>query len=119
MVGNRWLAHTDLPRSRVAEAGAGIMDHFGLQGIEVRRAGWRYSKGGLDGVLVLVSSVRHWFVVEDCWEIVGGQPKMAVPLLKRVPPPRVFWEKRLEVIENKGDEGGKEGKERCKRLQPA
>jgi hypothetical protein len=29
----------------------------------------------------------------------------------------VFWEKRLEMIENKGREGGKEGKERCKRLQ--
>jgi hypothetical protein len=57
-------------------------------------------------------------VVEDCWEIVGGQPKMAVPLLKRVPPPPVFWEKRLEVIENKGQGCEKEGKERCKRLQP-
>src|SRR5260370_13720780 len=47
MVGNGWLAHTGLPRSRVAEAGAGIMDHFGLQGLEVRRGKWRYSKGSL------------------------------------------------------------------------
>src|SRR5260370_18916873 len=35
------------------------------------------------------------------------------------PPPRVFWEKRLEMIENKGQRRGKEGKERCKRLQAA
>ncbi len=27
------------------------------------------------------------------------------------PPPRVFWEKRLEVIENKGQRAEKEGKE--------
>src|SRR5260370_28402769 len=35
------------------------------------------------------------------------------------PPPRVFWKKRLEMIENKGQRRGKEGKERGKRLQPA
>jgi hypothetical protein len=57
--------------------------------------------------------------MEDWWEIVGGQPEMAVPLLREVPPTRVFRKKRLEVIENKGQEGGKEGKERGKRLQPA
>ncbi len=28
-----------------------------------------------------------------------------------VPPPRVFWEKRLQVIENKGRRAKKEGKE--------
>jgi hypothetical protein len=37
--------------------------------------------------------------------------------MRDTPPPPAFWKKRLEVIENKGREGGKEGKERCKRLQ--
>jgi hypothetical protein len=37
--------------------------------------------------------------------------------LKGISPTPAFWEKRLEMIENKGREGGKEGKERCKRLQ--
>ena len=36
-----------------------------------------------------------------------------------VPPPRVFWEKRLQPIENKGREREKERKERYKRLQAA
>jgi hypothetical protein len=31
----------------------------------------------------------------------------------------VFWEKRLQTIENKGRERGKERKERYKRLQAA
>src|SRR6266478_8089801 len=35
------------------------------------------------------------------------------------PPPRVFCEKRLQTIENKGRERGKERRERCKRLQAA
>jgi len=35
----------------------------------------------------------------------------------RYPPPRVFGQKRLQVIENKGKECGKERKERTKRLQ--
>ena len=30
---------------------------------------------------------------------------------RRVPHPRVFWEKRLQTIENKGREFEKEGKE--------
>jgi hypothetical protein len=54
--------------------------------------------------------------MSDRREIVGGQPEMAVPL---VPPPRVFCEKRLQAIENKGREGGKDGKESGKRLQSA
>src|SRR5713226_2169623 len=37
----------------------------------------------------------------------------------QVPPPRVFWKKRLQTIENKGRERGKERKERYKRLQAA
>ena len=32
-----------------------------------------------------------------------------------VPPTRVFWEKRLQALENKGRERGKEGKETKKR----
>jgi hypothetical protein len=35
------------------------------------------------------------------------------------PPPRVFSEKRLQTIENKGNERGKEHKETTKRLQAA
>jgi len=34
-----------------------------------------------------------------------------------IPPTRVFWEKRLQTIENKGNECRKEGKERAKRHQ--
>jgi hypothetical protein len=34
-----------------------------------------------------------------------------------VPPTRVFWEKRLQTIENKGNERRKEHKETTKRLQ--
>src|SRR5258707_7488728 len=37
----------------------------------------------------------------------------------QVPTPRMFWEKRLQTIENKGRERGKERKERYKRLQAA
>jgi hypothetical protein len=33
------------------------------------------------------------------------------------PPPGVFWEKRLQAIENKGNECGKDRKETTKRLQ--
>ena len=33
------------------------------------------------------------------------------------PPPRVFWEKRLQAIENKGNESRKERKETTKRRQ--
>jgi len=36
---------------------------------------------------------------------------------EEVPPPRVFSEKRLQTIENKGNEGRKECKERAKRRQ--
>jgi hypothetical protein len=36
-----------------------------------------------------------------------------------VPPTPVFWEKRLQTIENKGRERGKERKERYKRVQTA
>jgi hypothetical protein len=36
---------------------------------------------------------------------------------EEVPPPRVFWEKRLQTIENKGNECRKECKERAKRQQ--
>jgi hypothetical protein len=32
-------------------------------------------------------------------------------------PTRVFWQKRLQALENKGKECGKERKERTKRLQ--
>jgi hypothetical protein len=35
----------------------------------------------------------------------------------KYPPPRVFTEKRLQPIENKGNEGEKERKETTKRLQ--
>jgi hypothetical protein len=35
------------------------------------------------------------------------------------PPPRVFWEKRLQALENKGNECGKERKETTKRRQAA
>jgi len=34
-----------------------------------------------------------------------------------IPIPPVFWEKRLQAIENKGNEGSKEHKETTKRLQ--
>ncbi len=54
--------------------------------------------------------------MEDRGEVVGGQPEMAVP---QVPPPRMFWEKRLQTIENTGREDGKEGKEMHKRRQVA
>jgi hypothetical protein len=36
---------------------------------------------------------------------------------EEIPPPRVFSEKRLQTIENKGSEGRKECKERAKRRQ--
>jgi hypothetical protein len=36
---------------------------------------------------------------------------------RREPPTRVFWEKRLQTIENKGSECRKERKETTKRLQ--
>ncbi len=45
-----------------------------------------------------------------------GSPGKMVSTLEPTDPeggiPRVFWEKRLEVIENKGRECGKEGKEK-------
>jgi len=44
----------------------------------------------------------------------GRRGSVGVP-----PTPRVFWEKRLQTIENKGRERGKERKERYKRLQAA
>jgi hypothetical protein len=36
---------------------------------------------------------------------------------RKVPPTRVFWEKRLQAVENKGNERRKEHKETTKRLQ--
>jgi hypothetical protein len=38
-------------------------------------------------------------------------------MLERTPHPRVFWQKRLQTIENKRQEYAKERKERPKRLQ--
>jgi len=45
-----------------------------------------------------------------------GEAKLGAEVLV-VPPPRVFWEKRLQTIENRGSERGKERKETTKRLQ--
>jgi hypothetical protein len=43
-------------------------------------------------------------------EVTGGPRKVAA-----TPPPRVFCKKRLQALENKGRECGKEGKETTKR----
>jgi len=45
------------------------------------------------------------------WRSDGRPRKVAT-----TPPPRVFCKKRLQAVENKGRECGKEGKEKTKRL---
>ncbi len=46
----------------------------------------------------------------------GSEQRMAETGIA-VPPTRVFWEKRLQAVENKGNECGKERKETPKRRQ--
>jgi hypothetical protein len=53
-------------------------------------------------------------VMSDRWEIVGEQPEMAAPLFWCGVPTPLFWGKRLQAIENKRQEYGKESKERTR-----
>ena len=49
------------------------------------------------------------------WCMKSGGRRLCRP--ENPPPPRVFWQKRLQTVENKGREGRKERKERRKRRQ--
>jgi len=73
------------------------------------------------GEQVLTSSVRYLIVLEDCWEIVGGQPEMAVPLLKGhpgvpyrhlgwPPHPRHFGKRGCKRLKTKGGSAEKRAK---------
>jgi hypothetical protein len=66
------------------------------------------SFGQRHGFSVHVGDDREWVVASEQWVVETGIA---------VPPTPVFWQKRLQALENKGRECGKERKETTKRLQ--
>src|SRR5690348_4836828 len=82
----------------------------------------------LDEVVPLFQAPQRAKLIRQCWfhRVHGCVLLRCLPSIHRVvrvssatevPPPRVFWGKRLQAIENKEREAEKESKKGPKRLQ--